>query len=159
MRRVVPVSLACALLAGLGVPAVGAPVSASPRAWAVLERCHPAPVPAERFAVFGGTMRSPRQGQDRMDMRFDLFSRAQGAIAFRRLAAPGLGVWNHAQPGVLRFHFRQRVVNLAAPAAYRAVVSFRWLDEFGFVFAKASHATPACQQPDLRPRSSRHTSR
>jgi hypothetical protein len=149
MRRLLPVSLACALLAGLAVPAFGAP--APPRARATLERCHPALAQADRFAVFGGTMRSLRQGLDRMDMRFDLYRRAQGRAVFRRVVAPGLGVWNHAEPGVLRFRFRQRVENLSGPAAYRVVASFRWLDALGSVFVRASHITPACQQPDSSP--------
>jgi hypothetical protein len=101
--------------------------------------------------VFAGTMRSLRGGQDRMDMRFDLFRRARGGFVFKRVAASGLGVWNRANPGVGRFKFRQKVENLSAPASYRAVVSFRWIDAAGRVFAHAQRVTPACPQPELRP--------
>ena len=125
--------------------------SAQPRSSAQLNRCHSAPDAAGRYAVFSGLMRSLRGGQDRMDMRFDLFRRAQGSLVFKRVAAPGLGAWNRADPGVGHFRFVQRVENLTAPAAYRAVVSFRWTGATGHVFAKAQRVTPACRQPDLRP--------
>ena len=146
MRRLV--LIACAGL--LALPAAARP-AAPPRASAQLNQCHAALDAAQRWAVFGGTMRSLRSGQDRMGMRFDLFRRARGSLVFRRVAAPGLGVWNRANPGVGRFKFRQKVENLSAPAAYRAVVSFRWIDAAGRVFARAQRVTPACSQPDLRP--------
>jgi CARDB protein len=84
-------------------------------------------------------------------MRFDLFRHAPGSFAFKRVAAPGLGVWKRADAGVGRLRFKQKVENLTAPAAYRAVVSFRWINANGRVFARAQHVTPTCQQPDLRP--------
>jgi CARDB len=126
--------------------------AAAPRASAWLDRCHPSLDAVQRYAVFSGSMRSLRGGEDRMDIRFDLFRRGQGALFFKRVAAPGLGVWNHANPGVGRFKFRQKVANLTAPAAYRSVVSFRWIDATGRVFARAQHVTLACWQPlpDLR---------
>jgi len=142
------------LIAGATVLAL--PVAAQsanpPRASAQLDRCHPSLDAAQRYAVFSGAMRSLRAGQDRMEMRFDLFRRANGALTFRRVAAPGLGVWNHADAGVGGYKFRQKVANLTAPAAYRSVVSFRWLDANGHVFARAQHVTLACPQPlpDLR---------
>jgi hypothetical protein len=140
--------IACAGLLALSAAAQSA---SPPRASAQLDRCHPSLDAAQRYAVFSGAMRSLRAGQDRMEMRFDLFRRAHGSLVFKRVAAPGLGVWNRANPGVGRFKFRQKVENLSAPAAYRAVVSFRWTGADGRVFARAQHVTPACQQPDLRP--------
>jgi len=123
-----------------------------PRASAQLDRCHASLDATQRYAVFSGVMRSLRAGQDRMDMRFVLFRRAPGPFAlFKRVAAPGLGVWKRADPGVGRLKFRQKVENLTAPAAYRAVVSFRWIGADGRMFARAQHVTLACQQPDLRP--------
>ena len=136
--------MACAGL--LALPA--AAQSATPRASVLATQCHTAPDATQRWAVFGATMRSLRGGQDRMDMRFDLFRRARGGLVFKHVAAPGLGVWNRANPGVGRFKFRQKVENLSAPAAYRAVVSFRWIDADGHVFARAQRLTPACAQPD-----------
>src|SRR5256885_8130343 len=140
--------LTCAGLLALSAAAQSA---SPPRASAQLDRCHPSLDAAQRYASFSGTMRSLRAGQDRMEMRFDLFRRARGSLVFKRVPAPGLGVWNRANPGVGRFRFRQKVENLSAPAAYRAVVSFRWIGADGRVFARAHHVTLACSQPDLRP--------
>ena len=84
-------------------------------------------------------------------MRFDLFRRAPRGVVFKRVAAPGLGVWNRANPGVGRFKFRQKVENLSAPAAYRAVVSFRWIGAEGRVSRGHSASRLACQQPDCGP--------
>jgi CARDB len=147
MRRLV--LIASASLLALPVAAQSAN---PPRASAQLDRCHPSPDAAQRYAVFSGAMRSLRAGQDRMDMRFDLFRRAPGAFAIKRVAAPGLGAWKRADAGVGHFKFRQKVENLAAPAAYRAVVSFRWINANGRVFARAQHVTAECPQPlpDLR---------
>src|SRR5256885_11667179 len=141
--------LTCAGLLALSAAAQSA---SPPRASAQLDRCHPSLDAAQRYASFSGTMRSLRAGQDRMEMRFDLFRRARGSLVFKRVPAPGLGVWNRANPGVGRFRFRQKVENLSAPAAYRAVVSFRWIGADGRVFARAQHVTLACSQPlpDLR---------
>lgn len=148
MRRLLLLSLACALAAAVLVPvATGRP---APRAGTAVDRCHAALHSPERFALFSGTMRSLRRGSDRMHMRFDLFERAKGAAGFQHVAAPGLGVWNPANRGVRRFRFRQKVANLSAPATYRAVVSFRWMNAQGRVFAKTSRLTPVCFQRDLR---------
>jgi hypothetical protein len=140
--------IACAGLLALSAAARSATPS---RASAQLDRCHPSLDAAQRYAVFSGAMRSLGAGQDRMEMRFDLFRRARGSSVFKRVAAPGLGVWNRANPGVGRFKFRQKVENLSVPAAYRAVVSFRWIGADGRMFARAQHVTLACSQPDLRP--------
>ncbi len=147
MRRLLPICLVCALAAAVVVPlASGRP----PRATTAVDRCHAALASHERFSVFSGTMRSLRQGSDRMQMRFDLFRRDKGGPEFKYVAAPGLGVWNPANRGVRRFRFRQKVANLSAPTSYRAVVSFRWINAKGRVFAKTTRLTPACLQPDLR---------
>jgi CARDB protein len=140
--------MACAGL--LALPAAAQSATA-PRASAQLDRCHPSLDAAQRYAAFSGAMRSLRGGQDRMDMRFDLYRRPRGGVVFKRVAAPGLGMWNRANPGVGRFRFRQKVENLSAPAGYRAVVSFRWIGADGRVFARAQHVTLVCAQPDLRP--------
>ena len=41
--------------------------------------------------------------------------------------------------------------NLSAPAAYRTVVRFRWLDADGAVLARSRATSRVCRQPDLRP--------
>jgi len=148
MRRLLLICLTCALVAIVFVPLASAQ---APRATTAVDRCHAALASTERFATFSATMRSLRKGSDRMQMRFDLFRRDKGGPEFKYVAAPGLGVWNPASRRVRRFRFRQKVANLSAPAAYRAVVSFRWISAKGRVFAKSTRLTPLCLQPDLRP--------
>jgi hypothetical protein len=119
---------------------------------ATLVACHFALPQADRFAVFGGSMASMRNGKDRLQMRFDVYRRVPGSLVFQRIQAPGLGTWNKADAGVTKYRFRQKVENLPAPAFYRAVVSFRWLNAAtGKVFARAKRTTVSCFQPDPRP--------
>src|SRR3977135_4444982 len=98
VRRLILIACAALLVTPAAAQSAG-----PPRASAQLARCHPSLDAAQRYAVFSGAMRSLRAGQDRLEMRFDLFRRAPGAVAFRRVAAPGLGVWNRADPAVGRF--------------------------------------------------------
>lgn len=137
------------LLALLALPAAAA--ARPPRAQARLSACRTALDAPARYAVFVGTMRSLRAGRDRMQMRFDLYRRPGGSSSFRRVSSAGLGLWNPADPSVRRFRYVQRVANLSVPATYRAVVSFRWLNASGRVFARTRRVTAACRQPDLRP--------
>ena len=146
-RLLLLICLTCAVAA---VAIASAATARPPRAVTAVDRCHPALRSGERYAVFSGTMRSLRRGADRMHMRFDLYRREKGTSAFRHVTAPGLGVWNPADRGVRRFRFRQKVANLSAPAAYRAMVSFRWSDANGRAFARTSRVTATCAQPDLR---------
>ena len=151
-RRALICALAAALAAVLAVAATAqaAPLRAS-SARAFLHACHPALAQGERYATFGGYMRSLRMGADRMEMRFDLYRRPAGGVRWRRVWGPGLGSWNRAHAGVAGYRFRQRVENLPAPYSYRAVVLFRWKDGAGRVFARTWRHTPLCFQPDLRP--------
>jgi len=157
IRKTALASVACALAAASLYPAAAtatgaaATATGSPRARAKLVACHPALAASSRYAVFAGEMRSLHQGADTLEMRFDLYRRSPRSIWFRHVSAPGLGVWNQADPGVRVFRFRQRVENLSVPAYYRASVSFRWLDGSGHQLARTSRVTNVCHQPDLRP--------
>jgi hypothetical protein len=123
----------------------------TPQVRATLVACHFALPQAARFAVFGGSMASLSNGKDRLQMRFDVYRRVPGRALFQRIQAPGLGTWNKADAGVAKYRFRQKVENLPAPAFYRAVVSFRWLNATGKVFARTKRTTASCFQPDPRP--------
>jgi hypothetical protein len=154
MRRASIISAcAAALAACAAAPAHGDAVQlrASTEPRATLVACHFDVAQPSRFAVFGGSMTSMRHGDDRMQMRFDVYRRPPGSTRFARIQAPGLGVWNKASAGVLRYRFKQRVENLPAPGSYRAVVSFRWLSAQGKVFLRTKRTTPSCVQPDPRP--------
>jgi hypothetical protein len=154
MRRL---AVTCALLAAFAAAVLVGPATAGAvtvrlsSAKAYLHTCHPALGQGDRYAIFGGWMKSLIRGTDRMEMRFDLHRRAPGGLVWRRVAGPGLGVWHRADPGVAGYRFRQRVENLPAPYSYRALVSYRWKDATGRVFARTARSTPTCFQPDLRP--------
>jgi hypothetical protein len=136
VRRVAFIALVCAALA---VPArAAAPVAAR------LIKCHPHANQAKRFAIFEGEMRGERTL--RMEIRFDLL-RADPGGDFKRVAAPGLRVWNRAEAGVVRYRYRKRVENLPAPASYRALVIYRWRAANGKVLRHNRALTPVCEQP------------
>jgi hypothetical protein len=87
-----------------------------------------------------------------MQVRFTLQARADAeGGGWRRVVHPAFDEWVGSAPGVRKYSFTRTVRNLSAPAAYRAVVRFRWLDEEGEVLRTARAVSPACRQPDLRP--------
>src|SRR5690349_17356178 len=92
---------------------------AKPPVSATLESCVEAPEQAERSATFAGEM-SMIPGAAKMEMRIDVLERAPSEEAFHVVAAPGLGVWRWAAPGVKTYRYLKEVTNLAAPAYYRA---------------------------------------
>ena len=50
-----------------------------------------------------------------------------------------------------RYSYAKTVQNLSAPAAYRTIVRFRWLDSDGAVLARSRVTSRVCRQADLRP--------
>jgi hypothetical protein len=61
-------------------------------------------------------------------------------------------VWEKtSKKGVSGFIFTKRVEQLAAPAWFRAVVSFRWYDAKGRLIEAKRRTSPTCRQPDQRP--------
>jgi hypothetical protein len=104
----------------------------------------------ERTAVYEGRMRRV-SGTRRMQMRFALQWRKSGAKRWSAIKAPGLGSWVSSNPGVKSYTFTKRIENLAAPASYRVVVRFRWLDARGHTIDSDSIVARPCRQPDLRP--------
>ncbi|HWH94078.1 MAG TPA: CARDB domain-containing protein [Baekduia sp.] len=105
-----------------------------------------------RAAAFTGAMPAAAQTK-RMMMRFSLQQRLGPGPGgtFKKLAVPGWGDWEKSDPGRQGFVFTKRVEALAAPAAYRAAITFRWLDAKGHVQRTTTRTTPACEQPDPRP--------
>ena len=136
------------LFAVLAPLAAAAPAHAAPRQAVKLLDCETALGQTGRSAVFEGRMRSVA-GAQRLQMRFSLQARRQGG-GWRGVQAPGLGRWVSSDSGVKRYVYTKRVENLAAPASYRALVRFRWLDADGKRVLSASEVSPVCAQPDLR---------
>jgi hypothetical protein len=145
------VVLACAqvALAQTGARDVPATTQTDGAAYSVaLEQCATSTVQAERSATFTAQMTATSATQ-RMGMRIELQQRPRGEVVFHTVIAPGLGVWHSSEPGVKIYKYVKQVTNLAAPAAYRAVVRFRWLGEKGRVLKRAELHTPRCPQPTL----------
>jgi CARDB len=151
MRRVALTSLvACVLLAPAGAFALVAKTPTRSDARARLTACKPSLDQTTRSLTVDASMRSLQKG-DRMQLRFDLYRKAQGARRYKKLAGPGLGTWNPATPGVDRFRFRKPIQNLPAASTYFVKVTYRWLDDHGAVYARTVRLTGTCYQPDLRP--------
>jgi CARDB len=149
MRARVLLLLLLLLLLLAPAPA-GAATAAPPGTAAEVTACSTSVTPAKRFMVVQGRMRAI-PGADRLQLRFDLRARTPDHPGFRRLAAPGIGVWHTADRGTGRYVVDKRVEGLAAPADYKMEVRFRWLDAQGRVLDHAHRATRVCAQPDLRP--------
>jgi hypothetical protein len=147
-RTVLLTACAAALSGGAAAPAVAAP--APPPLAATLTSCVRSPDVAQRAASFTASMPALRRTR-RMLVRFDLFQRTSATEGFTRVRVPRWGVWHRSKRGVAGFVFVKHVNGLHAPADYRAVVRFRWLDARGRVQRKARRVTRACHQPDLRP--------
>jgi len=128
-------------------PAVGAP---RPVLAAKLASCTVGEDVMGGRAVFTGSMPAVR-GARRLWMRFDLERRRDDEDGWRRVTGARLGGWEKSRRGVSGFVYSKRVEGLTAPAAYRAVVRFRWVDARGRTVRSSRRTTGACRQPDPRP--------
>jgi hypothetical protein len=118
---------------------------------AALGSCATSALPAERIAVFTGSMPALDMS-DRMSMRFDLERLRPGERLWRRVAgAPTFGVWERSLPNRAGFVFRKHIDGLQVPASYRVLVRFRWETSSGEIVRRRHRRTAVCQQPDLRP--------
>lgn len=150
MRRIAAI---CSLLAvgGAGLGGSAQAQIAPPPLAAKLVTCQTGANAADRFAVFSGSMPAAR-GARTLEMRFELLERRPGSPRFARVVLPRWGTWEKtSRPGVPGFIFTKRVEQLAAPAAFRARLTFRWLDRTGATLRTARRTTSICRQPDPRP--------
>jgi hypothetical protein len=150
-----PISLfiTAASSAAVALPATQTSPSAKTPAIVSLEQCVTSTEQQARTATFSGEMIAIA-GASKMEMRIDVLERMPNELepAFHNIAAPGLGVWRTAAPGVKVYKYLKQVTNLTAPAAYRAAVRFRWLNTKGKLVKAAEVRTPKCDQP-LHPHS------
>jgi hypothetical protein len=157
LTKTTALALVCALALLAGGQSVSAhgglrralttPTDSTPYA-ATLEQCATSTVQVERSATFTAQMTATSATQ-RMGMKIELQQRMRGEAGFHTVVAPGLGTWHASEPGVKIYKYVKQVTNLAAPAAYRAVVRFHWLGEKGHVLRRAELHTPRCLQPTL----------
>jgi len=145
MRHLALLVLALSLTAA--APAASA-TARKPLATAKVVECSKGIAPADRLAVFRGAARRVAR-TERMWIRFTLQERS-GRSRFRRVAAPGLGVWRKSR-SVRRFAVRQRVLALGEGAAYRVAVHFRWYDQDGELIRRARRLSSTCRQPGALP--------
>jgi hypothetical protein len=101
---------------------------------------------AERAATFAGEM-SMIAGASRMSMRIELLERMPGETVYHTVAAPGLGVWRASEVGVGVYKYVKQVTNLAAPADYKGLVTFRWQGPRGRTIKREERRTRRCSQP------------
>jgi hypothetical protein len=151
-------SLSLASIAPVGTAIGAAPspsgqpaVAATPQEEsAKLEQCVTSVVQAERSATFAGEM-TAIANTAHMAMRVDVQERLPGEALFHTLSAPGLGVWRSSDPKVKAYKYLKQVTNLSAPALYRGLVRFRWLNAKGHVIKRAERLTARCAQPAAPP--------
>lgn len=149
-RRRLVAALACALapICIALAPATAAQASTTTvkaPAAATLEACTPAAEQAERSATFVGEM-SAVPGTARMMMRIELLERLPGEPVFHPVSSPGLGVWLRSSQGVKTYKDLDRVTDLAAPATYRALIRFRWVNARGHAVKSTELRTPECDE-------------
>jgi hypothetical protein len=128
---------------GSGTGTVTAP---KPVISATVEQCVTSVTQAERMATFAGEM-TALPGTAKMQMRIDVFERTLREPVFHVVIAPGLGVWRTSAPGVKDYRYLKAVTNLSAPAYYRALVRFRWLNAKGRLIEADELRTPKCLEP------------
>ncbi|MEA2277468.1 MAG: hypothetical protein QOC78_2428 [Solirubrobacteraceae bacterium] len=145
MRRVAVIAALLALWAPAAARAQAPPLRAT------LAACTTGPDAIDRTAAFAGSMPAV-PGAQRLWMRFDLRERLAPSADFVAVHAPGLDAWRKSAVGRSSgFVFTQRVQQLAAPGAYRALVRFRWYGAGGTLLRSARRLTAICRQPDWRP--------
>jgi CARDB len=144
----------CALAIGLIAAAtVGAD---APRSRLRSPICVTAPDPASRAISVTAVMR-PLSGTTKLQLKFDLLSRASGSRPFARVRGGDLNTWVTPKDPTLGqqpndvWNLIKQVVDLKAPATYRFKVAFRWVGAHGKVLGTAVRTGPTCYQPELRP--------
>jgi hypothetical protein len=141
---------ALVLLALLALAPAPAAHAAEPAARLVMTACTTGLDPQDRTVTYEGRMRR-LPGTRRMQMRFALQVRARAATKWTGVKGPGLNAWVTSNDGVARYSFSKHIENLGAPASYRVIVRFRWLDAHARKIDDQLITSKTCRQPDLRP--------
>lgn len=128
----------------------GAPTtSPAPALSAGVEQCVTAGTQAARSVTFTGQMETVA-GAHRMAIEIVVQEHTPEEAGFRTLTTAGLGSWQRSEAGVKIYKVRQAVTDLPAPASFRAIVRYRWLNEKGQVVRRDERRTPSCRQPGER---------
>ncbi len=121
--------------------------------------CQTALDPPARVVSVTAVMR-PLAGTRKLEIEFELFEKPSGATAWTLVSdpiVPHLNVWISPpiptlgqRPGDV-WDVPFPVAQLAAPAAYRFRVTFRWTGRHGRVLGTIARVSATCRQPELRP--------
>jgi hypothetical protein len=130
----------------------GGTTGAAPAVSATVDQCVSAETAAGRSVTFTGQMETA-PGATRMDMQIVLLEHTRGSAGFH-VPSGGVGAWQRSETGVKIYKYVRQVTNLPAPAAFRALIRYRWLDETGRVMRSEDLHTPVCRQPGPSPASS-----
>jgi hypothetical protein len=149
-------AVALALLATAIVPTGAGALRANAKRLSIvsatLTQCVTSVTQAERSATFAGEM-SVVPGTAKMAMRIDVEERLPHEESFHAVIAPGADVWRTSEPHVKIFKYLKQVTDLSAPARYRALVHYRWMNAHGVTIRRAARVTHACAQPAAPPES------
>jgi hypothetical protein len=159
-RRLVWVAMLTAALFGVlvaGVIAADAAVTpAAGKARLRAPLCQKALDPGQRTVSVTAVMR-PVAGTQKLQMRFNLLTKAVGGTTYSAVHGGDLGTWiSPPQPTLGRraadvWVLNHPVADLPAPAVYRFQVEFRWIGAHNRVLADVVREGPRCAQPELRP--------
>lgn len=146
MRRIAAALVPLALLTA-AAPAAAGDVPLRAR----LAQCTTGETAEQRAATFTASI-PKRRGAERLQLRFTLLQRLAGERRYHVVRdVPGWRRWETSEPGRPGLILTRRVEGLAAPASYRAIVRFRWIDAGGEVLRRTARTTRPCVQPDPRP--------
>jgi hypothetical protein len=148
---------AIAAVAATGVaaaPAIAAPATTTEPPRAALEGmvCQRASNSLDRAVQVTAVMR-PVTGTEQIEMMFELQQRPPDGSTFTDVRAGDLGKWRHPADPTLGQRSRdvwklsKPVVNLAAPAVYRFVVTFQWIGHSGRQLERIRLRSQLCYQP------------
>jgi hypothetical protein len=159
MKRIV-LAVSCVLAAGvIASSAVGA---SPPRTQLRTLQCVTALDPPSRAISITAVMR-PVTDTSKMQLRFQLYSRASSSRPYARVHGGDLNTWvtpsnpTLGQRSADVWTLIKQVVDLKAPATYRFRVSYRWLGSHGQVLDSTVRTSQTCYQPELRPDLQVHT--
>ncbi|MGH2853895.1 MAG: hypothetical protein ACRDLF_06850 [Solirubrobacteraceae bacterium] len=142
--------MAVSAVALMASPGVGTgTTNPAPALSASVEQCVTAATQADRSVTFTGQMETI-PGAHRMAMEIVVQEHGPGEVGFHTLAAAGSGTWQRSEVGLKIYKYERQVTDLPAPAGFRAIVLYRWLNERGHVIKREERRTPVCRQPAER---------
>lgn len=124
----------------------GGTTGAAPAVSATVDQCIVGEAADARSVTFTGQMETV-PGASRMDMQIVLLEHTHGVPGFHVPAAGGVGAWQRSETGVKIYRYVRQVTDLPAPAVFRALIRYRWLDEAGRVVRSDERRTPVCREP------------